>query len=215
MFIFKFVGDLITYSMSLMILTNIAQLVNTANPPVPLRGNALKDLPVIKAAYLIIEGGVIQSFGPMADLPSSAARSQQVVDLTGQTVLPGWCDSHTHLVFPASREEEFVMRIQGSSYAEIAARGGGILNTARRLAAMSEDQLFAEAWKRLDEISRMGTTAVEIKSGYGLSVEGELKMLRVIKKLRERSRLNIKSTFLGAHAYPREFQENQIGRAHV
>ncbi|MFM7838634.1 MAG: imidazolonepropionase [Chitinophagaceae bacterium] len=197
--------------MSSLVLTNIAQLVNTANPLQPLRGNAMKQLPLIKGAYLIIEGGVIQSLGPMAELPSSAVRSGQVIDLSGQTVLPGWCDSHTHLVFPASREEEFVMRIQGASYAEIAAKGGGILNTARKLGAMSEDQLFSQAWKRLEEISRLGTTSVEIKSGYGLSVEGELKMLRVIKKLRERSRLHIRSTFLGAHAYPQEFQENHNG----
>jgi imidazolonepropionase len=114
-------------------------------------------------------------------------------------VLPCWCDSHTHLVFASSREEEFVDKIKGMSYAEIAAKGGGILNSARKLNDTSEDQLFNSAWKRLEEVSKLGTGAIEMKSGYGLTVEGELKMLRVIKKLKERSALSIKATFLGAH----------------
>src|SRR6185295_5883783 len=112
------------------------------------------------------------------------------VDVKGQFVLPAWCDSHTHLVFPASREDEFIDKIKGVSYAEIAAKGGGILNSAKKLAAMSGDELFNSAWKRLEEVSRLGTGAIEIKSGYGLTVEGELKMLRVIKKLKERSALS-------------------------
>src|SRR6185437_13148163 len=117
-------------------------------------------------------------------------------------------DSHTHLVFAASREEEFVDKIKGMSYADIAAKGGGILNSAKKLNEATEDALFSAAWKRLEEVSKLGTGAIEIKSGYGLSVEGELKMLRVIKRLKEKSRLKIKSTFLGAHAFPSEYKEN-------
>ena len=123
-------------------------------------------------------------------------------------MLPAWCDSHTHLVFAGSRENEFIDKIKGLSYAEIAAKGGGILNSAKRLNETSEDELFNMAWKRLAEISKLGTGAIEIKSGYGLTVQGELKMLRVIKKLKERSPVSIKATFLGAHTYPLEFKED-------
>ena len=130
------------------------------------------------------------------------------VDVAGAFVLPAWCDSHTHLVFPASREMEFVQKIKGATYAEIAAAGGGILNSAKKLKETSEDQLFTLAWQRLEEVSRLGTAAIEIKSGYGLSTESELKMLRVIKKLKERSKLTIKSTFLGAHTFPLEYRDD-------
>ena len=136
---------------------------------------------------------------------------KQTIDASGQFILPCWCDSHTHLVFAASREEEFVDKIKGMSYEEIAAKGGGILNSAKKLNAMSEDELFDLSWKRLNEVIKLGTGAIEIKSGYGLSVEGELKMLRVIKKLKERSPIPIKSTFLGAHTYPLEYKENHQG----
>src|SRR5258708_25477869 len=129
----------------------------------------------------------------------------------GQFVVAAWCDSHTHLVFAGSREEEFVDKIRGLSYAEINARGGGILNSARKLGAASEDHLFNEAWKRLEEMRRLGTGAIEIKSGYGLTVDGELKMLRVIKKLKERSTLSIKASFLGAHTYPLEYKDDHAG----
>ena len=122
--------------------------------------------------------------------------------------MPAWCDSHTHLVFAASRENEFIDKIKGLSYAEIAARGGGILNSARKLNDASEDELFNLAWQRLEELTRLGTGAIEIKSGYGLTVPGELKMLRVIKKLRERSAVTIKATFLGAHTYPVAYKED-------
>jgi imidazolonepropionase len=145
------------------------------------------------------------------DTLNASGRSSTIVDASGQFVFPAWCDSHTHLVFPASREEEFVDKIRGLSYADIAAKGGGILNSARKLAGKSEDELFDSAWKRLEEVARMGTGAIEIKSGYGLTVEGELKMLRVIKRLKERSPLSIKATFLGAHAFPPEFKENHQG----
>jgi imidazolonepropionase len=144
----------------------------------------------------------------MSSIHHSSLTIHNSIDATGQIVLPSWCDSHTHLVFAASREEEFVDKIKGMSYAEIAAKGGGILNSAKKLNQLSEEQLFDLGWKRLDEISRLGTAAVEIKSGYGLTVEGELKMLRVIKRLKEKSNLLIKSTFLGAHAYPLEYRDN-------
>ncbi|HRF19587.1 MAG TPA: imidazolonepropionase, partial [Chitinophagaceae bacterium] len=137
--------------------------------------------------------------------------ADNIIDASGQMVLPCWCDSHTHLVFAASREEEFVDKIRGLSYAEIAARGGGILNSARKLNAMSESELLRLAWARLNEVMQMGTGAIEIKSGYGLSVEGELKMLRVIKRLKETSPIPVKATFLGAHTYPPEFKENHQG----
>ncbi len=126
-------------------------------------------------------------------------------------VLPCWCDSHTHLVFAGSRENEFVDKLKGLSYADIAANGGGILNSAKKLNETREDDLFHQASKRLDEVSKMGTGAIEIKSGYGLSLEGELKMLRVIKRLKEISRLEIKSTFLGAHAFPAEYKDDHHG----
>jgi imidazolonepropionase len=136
----------------------------------------------------------------------SFAASQCIEVLSGCIVLPAWCDSHTHIVFSGSRENEFVDKIKGLSYSDIAAKGGGILNSAKKLNETSEDQLFIEAWKRLEEIMMQGTGAVEIKSGYGLSLEGELKMLRVIKRLKEKSPLKIKATFLGAHAFPPQYQ---------
>jgi len=176
-----------------------------------LRGAELAELPVIENAYLIIEDGIIVEYGGMSQIQNSKFKIQNNIDATGQFVLPAWCDSHTHLVFAGSRENEFVDKIKGLSYAEIAAKGGGILNSAKKLIETSEDELFTLAWKRLEEISKLGTGAVEIKSGYGLSVEGELKMLRVIKKLKERSSLSIKSTFLGAHTYPLEYKENHQG----
>jgi len=174
----------------------------------PLRGPALAELPCIEDGWLLIEDEHIAAMGPMTQLPTSPAT---VIDAAGRYILPAWCDSHTHLVYAGSRETEFVDKIRGLSYAEINARGGGILNSARVLRETSEDALFDQAWKRLQELSRLGTGAIEIKSGYGLTVDGELKMLRVIRKLKERSRLSIKATFLGAHSYPPEFKENHQG----
>ena len=202
------------------LIRNIKQLVNTRKESKLLRGKELAELPVIENAYLIIENGVIAEYGEMKNpkIPRPTGSSgranskfQNTIDASGQFVLPCWCDSHTHLVFAASREKEFVDKIKGMSYAEIAARGGGILNSAKKLNETSEDELFSAAWKRLAEVSRMGTGAIEIKSGYGLGVEGELKMLRVIKKLKEKSNLSIKATFLGAHTYPLEYKENHQG----
>jgi len=193
------------------IITNIKQLVGVRNTNQLLRGTELAELPGIENAYLVIEGGIIAEYGSMTSNQNSKFKIQNKVDALGQMVLPCWCDSHTHLVFAASREEEFVDKIKGTSYAEIAAKGGGILNSARKLNDTPEDKLFNSAWKRLEEVSTLGTGAIEIKSGYGLSVEGELKMLRVIKTLKERSNLSIRSTFLGAHAYPLEYKENHAG----
>ena len=190
------------------LLLNIKQLVNVRRETNLLRGKELSELPVIENAYLVVEGGRIAEYGSMDEISNLKSKILNQVDCSGQFILPSWCDSHTHLVFAASREEEFVDKIKGMSYAEIAAKGGGILNSAKKLNETSEDELFNSAWKRLQEVSKQGTGAIEIKSGYGLTVEGELKMLRVIKKLKERSRLSIRSTFLGAHAFPVEFKED-------
>ncbi len=190
---------------------NIRLLVNIRSNNQLLKGSALAHLPCIENAWLRIEDGIIAGYGDMAQFPNSPSKTPNTIDAKGQFILPAWCDSHTHLVFAASREEEFVDKIKGLSYADIAAKGGGILNSANKLNAATEDELFNLAWKRLEDISKLGTGAVEIKSGYGLTVEGELKMLRVIKKLKERSKLLIKATFLGAHTYPLEFKENHQG----
>src|SRR5688572_26780876 len=147
----------------------------------------------------------------MKDLLLKPADFQFHFNLSGRYVLPSWCDSHTHLVFAGSREEEFIDKLKGASYAEIAARGGGILNSAQKIKEISEDELFVQSCKRLQELKCLGTGAIEIKSGYGLSVEGELKMLRVIKKMKERSKVLIKSSFLGAHSFPVEFRDNHQG----
>lgn len=200
--------------MSTRLLYNIRQLVNARRHSHPLRGAELAELPVIDDAWLHLEDDRIAAFGPMAALPPDLqllVGTGAALDVRGCLVLPAWVDSHTHLVFAGSREAEFVDKIKGLSYAEINAKGGGILNSARRLAETSEDNLFAEAWQRLQELTRLGTGAIEIKSGYGLTVEGELKMLRVIQKLRQRSRVPIKATFLGAHTYPAAFRENHEG----
>ena len=193
------------------VIINIKKLVNTRIENKLLRGKDLADLPCLNDAYLLIEDGIITNYGSMNELPAEFSHSSSVIDASGQFVLPAWCDSHTHIVFATSREEEFVDKIKGLSYADIAAKGGGILNSARKLNAATEDELFNSAWERLEEISKLGTGAVEIKSGYGLSVEGELKMLRVIKKLKEKSKISIKATFLGAHTFPIEYKENHQG----
>lgn len=194
------------------LITHIRQLVNVREQNELLRGKALANLPVIDDAFVLIEDGIIAEYGAMYELELKVPQLPKVViDADGQFVLPAWCDSHTHLVFAKTREEEFIDKIKGMSYAEIAAKGGGILNSAAKLNAATEDELFNGAWARLEEISKLGTGAVEIKSGYGLTVEGELKMLRVIKKLKERSSLSIRSTFLGAHTYPLAYKEDHPG----
>ncbi len=190
---------------------NIKQLVNVRHESQVLRGKELENLPVIQNAFLIIEGGIIAEYGEMENIQRSTLKIHDQIDCTGQMVLPCWCDSHTHIVFEGSRENEFVEKIKGLSYAEIAESGGGILNSAAKLNATTEDELFNSAWQRLQEVSKLGTGAIEIKSGYGLTVNGELKMLRVIKRLKEKSPLSIKSTFLGAHAYPAEYRNSHDG----
>jgi len=199
------------YFMSSTVITNIKKLVNVRDETLLLRGKWLASLPCIDDAYLVIEDDIIADFGPMMHMKPPIANIQHKIDAQNQFVLPSWCDSHTHLVFAGSRESEFVDKLKGMSYAEIAARGGGILNSARKLNETSEDELFNQAWNRLEELKLLGTGAIEIKSGYGLSVEGELKMLRVIKKLREKSNVLIRSTFLGAHTFPVEFKDNHQG----
>ncbi|CAN5205978.1 imidazolonepropionase [soil metagenome] len=197
--------------MSVTVLTNIAQLVNVRETSEIIRGTDLACLPVLANSFLVVEDGIIAAFGKMEDFKKSVFSSAKTLDITGQFILPAWCDSHTHLVFAGSRENEFVDKINGLSYAEIAAKGGGILNSAKKLNNTSEDELFNSAFKKLEDVSKSGTGAIEIKSGYGLSIEGELKMLRVIKKLKERSSLIIKATFLGAHTYPVNFKEDHQG----
>jgi imidazolonepropionase len=195
--------------MASILIRNIKSLVGAHDADVRMvKGAEMKTLPAIEDAYLLIEDGLIKSFGPNADAPE---RADEEIDATGKFVFPCWCDSHTHIVYAGSREKEFVEKIQGLSYEEIAKRGGGIVNSALRLAEASEQELFDAAWLRLEEIQNFGTGAVEIKSGYGLSYEGELKMLRVIKRLKEKSKLTIKSNFLGAHAYPTAFKQDHEG----
>lgn len=165
-------------------------------------------LPTIKNAFLLVENGIITDYGSMKKAPTSADKT---VDCTGKMMLPTWCDSHTHIVYAGNREQEFVDRINGLSYEEIANRGGGIVNSAKKLQETSEEELYQQSAKRLEEVIALGTGAVEIKSGYGLTIDAELKMLRVIKKLRENYNIPVKATFLGAHAFPTEYKNNKEG----
>lgn len=192
---------------------NIKGLVGIHDPDIRiLRGAEMKHLPVLENAWIALEDGLIADFGQMTDWPGITDwRDLDVIDASGKFVFPSWVDSHTHIVFAGSREGEFADRIAGLTYEEIAARGGGILNSVARLRAASEDELYAGAMTRLDDMMLMGTGAVEIKSGYGLDLESELKMLRVIHRLKKEHPLLIKSTFLGAHAYPSEFKNNKSG----
>jgi len=192
------------------LLINIRELVQVETRPVFKRsGSEMKEVITVKDAYLHIAKGRIRAFGPMRsldrDLLSQEAGRKKIIDATGKMVFPCFCDPHTHVVFPATREAEFVDKIKGLSYEEIAARGGGILNSAGRMKQATEEELFASAMERLGEVTSLGTGAIEIKSGYGLDTETELKMLRVIKRLREASPLTIRATFLGAHAIPMQY----------
>jgi imidazolonepropionase len=172
------------------------------------KGTEMAKLPCIDNAWLMLKDDRIHSFGTMEKCPKRATKT---INAEGKMVFPSWCDSHTHIVFAATREEEFVMRIKGKTYEEIAEAGGGILNSARKLQNMSEDDLYTGALKRLNEVIGYGTGAIEIKSGYGLTVESELKMLRVIQRLKLVSPIPIKATFLGAHAIPTEYKLNRAG----
>lgn len=188
---------------------HIKELVFTEeNPKSFYSGKEMANISTIKNAWLYIKGDKIFDFGKMDHIPEAYKNSIKKIDANGKMVFPSYCDSHTHLVYPASREIEYVDKIKGLSYEEIAKRGGGILNSSKIMAITSEDQLFNDAQIRLKEIIKFGTGAVEIKSGYGLNTEKELKMLRVIKRLKEHSPLSIKATFLGAHAIPLEYKTN-------
>jgi imidazolonepropionase len=187
------------------LITHIKGLAQVRDADVDrLCGAAMGELPVISNSYLHISKGVIADYGKMEDLPVVQG---QTIDASGCFVFPSFVDSHTHLVFAASREEEFVMKIKGATYAEIAAKGGGILNSAKKLRAISEEELFEKSIDRAHEIIRLGTGAVEIKSGYGLTVKDELKMLRVAKRIGKETALTVKTTFLGAHAVPSEMKK--------
>ena len=195
------------------LIKNIKKLVQAETAPIPFRaGKEMSNLPCIEDAYLLVVGDKIHDFGKMSDFSDKMLEKVkepvEVVDATGRMVFPAFCDSHSHIVYAGSREIEYIDKIKGLSYEEIAKRGGGILNSVDRLRAASEDELFADAWNRLEEVASFGTGAIEIKSGYGLDTENELKMLRVIRRLKEKSALTIKANFLGAHAVPREY----IGR---
>ena len=192
------------------LIINIKQLVQVRETNIEMIcGADMANLPVLENAFLLIENDLISDFGLMKDLPKIEV--QNVIDATGKVVLPTWVDSHTHIVYAGNRVQEFVDRINGLSYEEIANRGGGILNSAKLLNETSEEELYNQSKARLEEVISQGTGAVEIKSGYGLTAEGELKMLRVIKRLREDYNFPIKATFLGAHAFPKEYKENQQG----
>lgn len=193
-----------------MLLTNIKYLLGVRTETKALRGQALAQLPGIEQAYLRIEGNQIVDYGPMSELKTLESPAQ-IHDLSGRYVLPCWCDSHTHLVFAGSREQEFVDKIRGLTYAEIAQKGGGILNSAQLLQKTSSEVLFQQAWKRLEGLKKLGTGAIEIKSGYGLTPEAEIKMLRVIKRLKQEANVPIKATFLGAHAFPTAFKDDRRG----
>jgi imidazolonepropionase len=173
------------------------------------KGASQSKIVSIEDAYLFAENGKIVSFGKQEDC--KIERADEILDCSGKLVLPAFCDSHTHLVFAAWRESEFIDRVRGLTYEEIAKRGGGILNSASKLQAMSEEELFDQALIRLHEVTRMGTGAIEIKSGYGLTPESELKMLRVIRRIKEQNIIPVKATFLGAHAMPMEYKSNRQG----
>ena len=189
------------------LIINIKELIQVREKGISkVSGLEMSVLPTIKNAFLLIENDVIVAFGAMDNCPKTTVDT--TIDAMGKVVLPTWCDSHTHIVYAGNREQEFVDRINGLSYEEIANRGGGILNSAKKLNETSEDELYNQSKVRLEEVMKLGTGAVEIKSGYGLSVEGELKMLRVIQKLKNNYPIAIKATFLGAHAFPLEYKEN-------
>lgn len=194
------------------LLTNIKQLCQVEDSLARrgrVAGADMARIPCIENAWLLVAKGLIHSYGSMDDMPEIHA--DETVDAGGRFVLPAWCDSHTHLVFAAPRDQEFVDRIKGLSYEEIARRGGGILNSARRLNETSEEELYEHSLRRLHEVMAQGTGAIEIKSGYGLNTEAELKMLRVIRKLKENAPIAVKASFLAAHAYPVDYKENRDG----
>jgi len=198
------------YLIMITLITNIQELLQVRETSIyKVSGSEMAILPSIKNAFLILKDNLIEDFGAMENLPKINA--DKIIDATGKVILPTWCDSHTHIVYAGNREQEFVDRINGLTYEEIANRGGGILNSAKKLNEASEEEIYEQSKIRLEEVMHLGTGAVEIKSGYGLTIEGELKMLRVIKKLAENYPISIKATFLGAHAFPAHYKENKAG----
>lgn len=207
--------------MDRILITNIRQLIQAGDHITLKRGEQMRNLDIIEDAFLYIEDSLIADYGKMETMPPHLCdaiskredphNDLKIIDAAGRMVFPSFCDSHTHLVYAESREQEFVDKINGLSYQEIAARGGGILNSAQLLENTSEDELYRSAMERASEILATGTGAVEIKSGYGLTPENELKMLRVIKRIKENSPLTVKSTFLGAHAFPAKYAGNKEG----
>lgn len=192
------------------LITNIKELLQVRDETIlKVSGNQMKLLPSIKNAYLLIENDTIVDFGDMSDATGIIA--DQTIDAKGKLVLPTWCDSHTHIVYAGDRSQEFVDRINGLSYEDIANRGGGILNSAKTLQNTSEDDLYNQSVIRLKAVMKLGTGAIEIKSGYGLTPDAEIKMLRVIKRLKKDFPIKVKATFLGAHALPIAFKDNKQG----
>jgi|TARA_R100000479_G_scaffold176515_1_gene131725 imidazolonepropionase len=191
-----------------LLLTNIQQLLQTReNPPQKVSGTEMNQLPSINNAWVLIEDGIISDYGEMKNIPN--VEGFKPIDCAGKIVMPAWCDSHTHIVYAGNREQEFVDRIKGLSYQEIAKKGGGIVNSAKKLQETSEKELYKQSAKRLEEVMKLGTAAIEIKSGYGLTTETEAKMLRVAKKLEKNYPVTVKTTFLGAHAVPTEYKEKK------
>ncbi|OAD91950.1 imidazolonepropionase [Aequorivita soesokkakensis] len=193
-----------------LLLTHIKELLQVReNCPAKLSGEEMKVLPTLKNAWVFINHGVIEDYGTMDKM--GPHQGFKTLDCSGKMVLPAWCDSHSHIVYAGNREQEFVDRINGLSYQEIAEKGGGIVNSAKKLQETSEEDLYHQSAARLEEVMRLGTGAIEIKSGYGLTTDAELKMLRVAKKLSEEYPITIKTTFLGAHAIPTEYKGNKDG----
>ena len=192
------------------LIINIKELIQIRENGIQkVSGREMANLPLMRNAFLLIENDLIADFGLMDNCPTLP--DAKIMDATGKVVLPTWCDSHTHLVYAGNRVQEFVDRINGLSYEEIANRGGGILNSAQKLNETEENEIYEQSKIRLEEVMKLGTGAIEIKSGYGLTVEGEIKMLRVIRRLAENYPIKIKATFLGAHAFPKEYKENHSG----
>ena len=193
-----------------LLLTHIKELLQVREIcPEKLSGQQMKELPTLKNAWVYIDQGIIKDYGTMDKMGEH--QGFKTIDCSGKIVLPAWCDSHSHLVYAGNREQEFVDRINGLSYQEIADNGGGIVNSAKKLQETSEEELYRQSAIRLEEVMRLGTGAIEIKSGYGLTVEAEMKMLRVAKKLAKEYPIDIKTTFLGAHAIPTEYKDNKEG----
>jgi imidazolonepropionase len=197
--------------MNKILIKNIESLWRVGLGNRALRGKEMSEAYAIEKAWLLVEGDQIKGYGSMNSPYIPTEVDQEISLLPGQHILPAWCDSHTHIVFHESREKEYLDRLKGLTYEQIAENGGGILNSARRLRDAEEQELYDQAEKRLREVRSMGTGAIEIKSGYGLTTEAELKMLRVIRRLKENYKMPIRATFLGAHAFPEEYRQNREG----